>query len=99
MRIQHRAIDRRSRANALRDQKIEAGFDWCGVKFQADAASRQAIAARSLRAQRTGLPVEWRASDNSSFSFSADEFIAFADAIDSFAESLMVESWQLKQNA
>lgn len=96
MRIHHRALDRRAKAHELRDQKLAMGFVWRGARFQADSQSRAAIGARALRAQRSGEPVEWRTAENEQYPFTAEEFLAFADAVDAFVEQVMIETWALK---
>lgn len=97
MRIHHRAVDRRTRAHELRDEKLASGFSWRGARFQVDAGSRLAIAARAMRVQRTGeAVVEWRTVENEAYPFSGEDFLAFADAADGFAEQVMKESWALK---
>lgn len=99
MRIHHRALDRRAKAHELRDQKLATGFVWRGARFQADSQSRAAISARALRAQRSGEPVEWRTVENEAYPFSGEEFLAFADAVDAYAEEVMKRTWELKAGA
>lgn len=97
MRIHHRTLDRRAKAHELRDEKLATGFTWRGARFQVDAGSRLAIAARAMRVQRTGeTVVEWRTVENEAYPFSGEDFLAFADAADEFAERVMVETWALK---
>lgn len=98
MLIQHSAVDRRAKANELRDAKFTAGYSWKGAVFQIDSASRGAIAARALKAYRNPEPVTWRTIANEEYPFSAEDFLAFADAVDDYAESLVKECWALKAN-
>ena len=100
MRIHHRALDRRAKAHELRDQKLATGFTWRGARFQADNQSRAAISARAMRVQRTGeTVVEWRTVENEAYPFSGEEFLAFADAVDAYAEEVMKRTWELKAGA
>ncbi|MFV1943502.1 DUF4376 domain-containing protein [Pseudomonas luteola] len=96
MNISHKAGDRAARINRWREARLVDGFVWEGVAFQCDAASRQAIAARALRVQRTPETVSWRATNNTSVAFEPEAFLAFADAVDIYAEQVMKESWTLK---
>lgn len=96
MLIRHVAVDRGAKANELRDVKLAAGYSWRGAVFQIDAASRGAIAARALKVFRNPAPVLWRTTANEDYPFAAADFLAFADAVEGYAESVMQECWRLK---
>lgn len=96
MLIRHAAVDRRARANELRDAALAAGFIWNGAVFQIDVASRGAIAARALKVFRNPEVVVWRTTANEDYPFSAEDFLLFADGVESYAESVMQKCWKLK---
>lgn len=96
MLIRHAAVDRRARANELRDAAFAEGFVWKGAVFQIDVASRNAIAARALKVFRNPEAVVWRTTANEGYPFSAEDFLAFADGVDAYVEAVMQKCWNLK---
>ena len=96
MRIKHKAPDLGARVAAWREQVLRDGFEWGGERFQVDAASAAAIARKATRVLHLPGEVEWRASSNRMVRFTADEFLAFAVAVDDYVESVMARSWAMK---
>ena len=74
-------------------------FPYNGCEFQVDPSSLTLIAGRALkitRQQLNGEPVSdqtWRAVDNSFVTFTAEEFLAFAEAADEYVEQVFQQSW------
>ena len=70
-----------------------------GVAFQVDSVSLTLIAGRALKITRQQLNGEsvshqtWRAVDNSFVTFTAEEFLAFAEAADEYVEQVFQQSW------
>lgn len=96
MLIRHATVDRRAKANEFRDALLAAGYNWKGAVFQIDAASRSAIAARALKVFRNPEAVVWRTTANEDYPFSAEDFLLFADGVETFVESVMQKCWTLK---
>lgn len=96
MRINHKVPDAKARVAAWREQVLRDGFEWGGERFQVDAASAAAIARKAMRVLHLPGEVEWRASSNRMVRFTADEFLAFAVAVDDYVESVMARSWAMK---
>ena len=96
MLIRHAAVDRRARANEQRDATLAAGFVWKGAVFQIDAESHSAIAARALKVFRNPEAVVWRTTANESYPFSAEDFLAFADGVETYIEAVRQKCWNLK---
>lgn len=96
MLIRHAAVDRRARANEMRDAALAGFYRWKGVDFQVDLASRAAISARALKVLRNPQTVEWRTALNENYVFSAEDFLAFADAVDTYVEGVMRRCWAMK---
>lgn len=96
--INHKSPTKKQRYNTLRDSRIASGFTWKGVQFQTDERSQQLIASRALKLVKRQLlneecpPFVWIASDNSKYTFTAEEFLAFAEGVDKHVESIFLES-------
>lgn len=100
--ISHKSPHKNTRVNVVRDQQIADGFAWNESVFQIDADSQRLIAGRALKLvkrQLLGEPIEpfqWRTADDQFYTFTVEEFLDFADAVDAHIETIMVESWAAK---
>ena len=100
--ITHSTPNRIQRANDFRDRKLEAGYLWGTHVFQIDSTSQGMITGRaskilSVKSRGEVCPdFFWRAMDDSLVLFTQDEFLAFAEEVDDYVESVYQESWQLK---
>lgn len=101
MKITYNAPDRSKRFRDARNCKLDDPFTWNGSGFQINFKSQFHIATRALnilKAQINNDPLPnlvWRTVDNTFYQFTdADEFLAFATAVDNHVEQIMFESWQ-----
>lgn len=74
-------------------------FPYNGCEFQVDSSSLTLIAGRALKITRQQFNDEavsdqiWRAVDNSFVTFTAEEFLVFAEAADEYVEQVFQQSW------
>ncbi|SDZ94122.1 protein of unknown function [Marinobacterium iners DSM 11526] len=103
--ISHKSPDKKERFNDARDAQLKDGIDWNGYRFQVDERSQLRIARRALKLIKRQLlgesiePFIWRTADNGFVTFSASEFLQFADAVDSHDEGIMAAAWAGKDTA
>ena len=89
------------RVPMIKEQRASAllHFSYGGHEFQVDPSSLTFIAGRALKITRQQLnngPVTnqtWRTVDNSFVTFTAEEFLAFAEAADEYVEQVFQQSW------
>ncbi|WP_169719907.1 DUF4376 domain-containing protein [Marinobacterium litorale] len=104
MLITHKSKNKNSRYNEWRDHEIEKGINWGGSVFQIDEKSRSLIGDRALKVVKRKLLNEpmssfvWRTKMDTYYTFSPEEFLEFAEAVDSHFESIMIESWNGKDS-
>ena len=82
-----------------RDRELRE-FEYNGSTFQVDPTSLTLISGRALKITRCQLNNErignqvWRTSDNQFVTFTPDDFLEFAEAVDEYVEQVYAESWQ-----
>lgn len=98
MKIQHKSPDKGRRVNQVRRQTLAAGFAWQGNTFDIDPNSLGLIAGRALRLTLDPnlAEVVWRSQANQNITFTRDDFLAFAQAVDAHVESIYQQSWEQK---
>ncbi len=101
MKLRINVTNKAERFKEAREHKFNEPFEWNTKLFQANFESQFHIAAKALtilKAQLNGGPMPnlvWRTVDNTFYQFSsADEFLDFATAVDTYVEQLLFESWQ-----
>lgn len=102
MKINHKAVSAKSQINELRDSEIRAGYLWNDVLFDSDPKSLFLISGKVadiLAKKALDVAVAdfiWRSADNTNYTFTADEFLAFSSALTSFVEATYIKSWEQK---
>lgn len=103
--INHSSLDKSERYNINRAIQLDRGFPWYGAYFQSDERSRNLIMNRALSLlirERAGLSIpsiEWRDEDDALHTFTLDEFLNFASALDAHCEGIFKASWKGKAGA
>ena len=98
MLLKHNSPRRIPLIKEKREQKLQQ-FEYNGCEFQVDPSSLTLIAGRALKITRQQLNNEpvtnqtWRTVDNSFVTFTAEEFLAFAEAADEYVEQVFQQSW------
>lgn len=78
----------------------ETTFTFNGHEFQVDTESVNIIGNRALKIVKRKLldediePFHWRLKDNTFYTFDADEFLTFAEAVDVYVETVKKERWK-----
>ncbi|MBM7454453.1 hypothetical protein HNR62_000282 [Oceanisphaera litoralis] len=100
MKIQHKTPDKSLRVNVIRQQQIDAGFQWGGWAFDIDPGSLTLIAGRALRLtlDPSISSVSWRTQDNQIAVMTREEFLAFAQGADAHIDALFKQSWLAKDS-
>lgn len=84
----------------LRELAISEGFSWKGTLFQIDSSSQIFIASKALSIVKLRLEntpvgtITWRTYDNRFYTFTADEFLKFSSAVESYIEGILQTSWE-----
>lgn len=105
MNIHHKSPHASGRTAEWRGNTLEQPFPWEGSWFQVDTESQAGIARRALvvlkqvALGRETVSVKWRTQDNRFHTFTAEEFLAFAEAVDNHNETVMEAGWRLKDTA
>ena len=87
-----------STVNSLRDSKLDT-FVYNGVEFQTRPTDRENILGESLKiALGKTDDISWIASDNSTVTFTATEFVAFANAVGEAKREAIFKGRQMKDN-
>lgn len=100
--INHNSPLTSERCNQIRDSKLAEGFNWGGFIFQIDPKSLSLISGRTLRIITARIQnelvndVQWMTKDNSIYTFTPDEFVSFAEAVDDHVDGIYKESWIMK---
>lgn len=88
------------RKKQSRAAAIAAGFEWQGNVFQTRSADLSLIAGRATKvAAQKALgelvpDFQWRAQDDTMVTFTGDDFLRFAIAVDEFVEQEYQKSWE-----
>lgn len=87
-----------------RDGLVSAGITHNGVEYQTRPQDRENIAGKAQQATLAkmsgdAITISWIAADNSTQQFTADEFLAFANAVAARKEALMFHARSLKDQA
>ena len=97
-------VDRKPQLVITQEQRTEreSTYNFKGHDFQVDEKSIGYIGNRALKIVKRKLleeeiePILWRLKDNTFYTFDADEFLTFAEAVDVYVESVMKEKWDEK---